>query len=111
MKPEVVCQHRIEIEGKIFCQKKKEFISQPYLCSLNQCKDCQFPTLAMVQISVGRCDQCPFHDITRTIGAGDAYDYYCKVKNRKIMGYVEYRDELPPVPSWCPFYIKESLDR
>ena len=26
---EVVCKHRTDIEGQIFCQKKKEFIKQP----------------------------------------------------------------------------------
>lgn len=108
MKPLVVCEHRAEIEEQIFCKKKKEFIKQPYECSKGECKDCHFPTLAIITIPVGRCDECPFHYTDYTRGAGCADDYFCKAAGgRKIVGYVEYPSEIPPVPTWCPFYIKE----
>lgn len=62
----------------------------------------------MITIPVGRCDECPFHYTDYTRGAGCADDYFCKVAgDRKIAGYVEYASEIPPAPSWCPFYIKE----
>ena len=108
MKPLVVCEHRAEIEGQIFCKKKKEFVKQPYQCSKGHCKDCKFPTVAIITIPVGRCDECPFHDTERTPRAGYAFDYFCKaVNNKKIVGYVEWDSEIPSVPTWCPFYIKE----
>lgn len=107
--PEVKCIYRVDNDKEIFCLKKKTTIPQPYLCSKNQCSDCHFPTLATITIDVGRCDECPFHDTDRTRGAGDAYDYFCKAKNgKKISGYIEYRDELPPVPAWCPFYLNRK---
>lgn len=60
-------------------------------------------------IPIGRCDDCPFYYTDYTRGAGCADDYFCKAaRGRKIAGYVEYASEIPPVPSWCPFYIKEA---
>ena len=106
---EVVCKHRTDIEGQIFCQKKKEFIKQPYKCSRGHCEQCEFPALASIVINVGRCDECPLHYKERTAGAGYAFDFFCKAAdNRKITGYVEWESEIPPVPSWCPFYIKQG---
>ena len=103
----VVCKHRVDIENQIYCQKKKKFIEPQYKCSKGECAECEFPTLALVTIQVGRCDECPFHYTERTIGAGYAFDYFCKAaENRKITGYVEYPSEIPAVPSWCPFYLK-----
>jgi hypothetical protein len=47
----------------------------------------------------------------RTIGAGYAFDYLCKAcGKRKIVGYVEWDSEIPPVPDWCPFRIKSEED-
>ena len=49
------------------------------------------------------------HYKERTAGAGYAFDFFCKAAdNRKITGYVEWESEIPPVPSWCPFYIKQG---
>lgn len=110
MKSEVVCKHRVEIGENIFCNKHKTFIDKhfAYKCSKGQCKDCEFPTLAVITINIGRCDECPYCDTERTMGAGYAFDYFCKAskKKKKIVGYVEYDSEIPPVPAWCPFYIK-----
>lgn len=105
------CKHRINIENNIFCRKHNKFIDQPYKCSKSYCKDCHFPTLAIITIPVGRCDECPFCYTDYTRGVGCADDYFCKAaKNKKIVGYVEYEQEIPPVPDWCPFYIvKEGV--
>lgn len=103
-----ICRHRIEIDEQIFCTKKREFITQPYKCSKSECPDCNFPTLAIITIPVGRCDECPFHYTDYTRGAGCADDYFCKAAGgKKIVGYVEWESEIPSVPTWCPFYIKE----
>lgn len=59
-----------------------------------------------VWIEVKRCDDCPFHNTTRTIGAGYALDYHCGATsdNKKIVGYVEWDSEIPKEPpKWCPF--------
>lgn len=102
-----ICQHRIEIDEQIFCTKRKEFITWPHKCSKPECPDCHFPTVAVISINIGRCDECPFHYTKRTPGAGCADDYYCKATNgKKIVGYVEWESEIPSVPTWCPFYIK-----
>ena len=109
MKPMVVCKHRVEVEGEIFCQKHKKFIKHPYQCSKEECKDCSFPALAMITIPVGRCDECPFHYTHYTRGAGCADDYFCEAAGgRRIARYIEYTDEIPPVPDWCPYFIKEA---
>ena len=111
MKPMVVCRHRVEIDGEIFCQKYEKFIKQPYQCSKGECKDCSFPTLAIITIRVGRCDECPFHYTDYTRGAGCADDYFCEAAGgRKIAYYVEYPSEIPPVPEWCPYFIKEAKE-
>lgn len=109
MKPRVICKYREDItEHKIFCHKTHNLITQPYKCCKDECKYCDFPTLAKVTIEVGRCDECPFCNTRRTMGAGEAFDYLCgKMNNKQINGYVEYMSELGPVPKWCPFYIKE----
>lgn len=90
------------------CKKKNRKISE-YQC--NRCPDRVFPIEVTVSIPVGRCDECPFIEQKRTIGAGYAFDYFCKALkrgNNKIAGYVEYDSEIPPVPQWCPFR-KENL--
>ena len=110
MKPTVTCMHRKDTEdNRIFCEKHQKYIEQPYICSKEHCKDCEYPILAEVTFYVSRCDECPLHTTRRTMGAGDAYDYLCGVKkNRLITGYVEYMSELGPVPDWCPFHIKKQ---
>lgn len=52
------------------------------------------------------CRKCPYCTSERTIGAGYALDYFCThmpSKRRKIMGYVEYSNDIEPIPNWCPF--------
>ena len=106
---EVTCKYRANIEEQIYCKKKQKFVKHSFECSKNRCEDCEFPTLAIINIPVGRCDECPFHYIDYTRGAGCANDYFCKAANgKKIAGYVEWESEIPPVPAWCPFYIKEA---
>lgn len=107
MIPSTKCKYRVDTEDeRVYCQKRKEYIEQPYKCSKGNCDDCQFPTLANVVLKVGRCDECPFCETKRTIGAGDALDFHCKaVGGRLITGYVEYMSELNPVPIWCPYHI------
>ena len=106
----VTCVDRKEmLDGRIYCNKNKSYIDQPYKCSKPHCKQCQFPTLANVIIPVGRCDECPLCYTERTPHAGYALDYFCKAMGGKMIDhYVEYDFELRPVPEWCPFYIKED---
>lgn len=106
MTPLVVCKYRQETSnGKIYCQKHKKFIDQPYKCSKGHCQDCEFPILAEVKIPVGRCDECPLCYTERTPRAGYALDYFCKAcGGKQIDHYVEYDCELRPVPEWCPFW-------
>jgi len=51
------------------------------------------------------CRKCPFCNCERTIDAGYAFDYHCTKTedNRMIMGYVEYMNDIKPIPDWCPF--------
>lgn len=52
---------------------------------------------------VEACKGCPNLEITRTIKAGYAFDWHCKVMNKKIAGYIEYKSEEPTeIPGWCP---------
>lgn len=80
-----------------------------YKCDRANCKMCEFAPAVNVIIPVGRCDTCPLHYTERTPRAGYALDYFCKASNgRKIVGYVEWDSEIPPVPDWCPFRAKEE---
>ena len=112
MKQEVKCIHRQKVEesGEIFCSKLHRTV-KAYECDKGNCPDCEFKPAAM--IPVGRCDECRFCYKTRTPNAGYAYDYYCEAMKSifgkfKIVGYVEYDSEIPPIPEWCPFRIKEE---
>lgn len=87
-----------------YCHKKNCQV-QEYKCSI--CELREFAPAAMVP--VGRCDKCPYVKMERTPNAGYAFDYFCKAcGDRKIVGYVEYDSEIPPVPGWCPYHIKEE---
>ncbi len=50
---------------------------------------------------------CPFVHSERTQGAGFAVDYWCNGTKtpRKIIGYIEWDSEIPPVPEWCPYRV------
>ena len=43
------------------------------------------------------------HYTKATPYAGCATDYYCKITGIKTSNYVEYDDEINPVPESCPF--------
>lgn len=116
MKQGVLCRHcqPYADTNNIYCQKKKETVPG-YQCDKSHCKFHEFTPAAMVVIGVGRCDECPCVKETRTPRAGFAFDYYCNACQtpdgpRKITGYIEYDSEMPPVPDWCPFKIKEDED-
>lgn len=111
----VLCKYCLpneEDEYTVFCTKlNKE--NKRYKCNSRDCKFHKFETQALVLIEVGRCDECPFVELIRTMGAGHAYDYYCKANKKfpkMIAYYVEYDSEIPPVPEWCPFKKKEEKD-
>ena len=91
---------RIDNTNKGICHHKNQEVYD-YKCS--SCKDKAFAAVAA--IPVGRCDECRFCSISRTEGAGYALDYFCKAANKKIASYVEYDDEIPEVPKWCPYLI------
>lgn len=116
MKQGVLCKHCIPYKdsNKIYCKLKKCDIDG-YKCDKNYCSDHSFKPAAMVVVGVGRCDECPCVKEDRTPNAGFALDYYCNACQtsdgpRKITRYIEYDSEMPPVPNWCPFKIKEDED-
>ena len=87
----------------IYCHLQKCEIPS-YKCDKNNCKFCTFEPEVYVVLGVGRCDLCPCVMTAPTPGVGCATDYYCKAANcKKIVGYVEWDSEIPPVPDWCPF--------
>ena len=111
MKQGVLCIHckpntNPLYEGNyIYCDKHKTVIEQ-YKCGKGFCGSCEFEPMAFVPI--GRCDECPFVEVSRTPRAGYAHDYFCTKADKMIMTYVEYDSEIPPVPQWCPFRVKED---
>lgn len=76
--------------------------------------------MATLQLKIDKCSECPHCKITR-LYTGDSWehaeDYWCKAtpdvpKNERgrsalpfklISGYVEWNDEIPSPPEWCPF--------
>lgn len=114
MKQGVLCKHcqPYADTNNIYCQLKKETVPG-YKCDKHHCEHHDFPKTAMVVVGVGRCDECPCVKQTRTPSAGYAFDYYCNAVQTpsgpmRITTYVEYDSEIPPVPDWCPFKIKEE---
>ena len=111
MKQGVLCIHckpntnPLYGDNYIYCDKHKTVI-EGYKCGKGFCDSCEFEPMAFIPI--GRCDECLHHYTTRTPRAGDAYDYWCRKANKKIVTYVEYDSEIPPVPQWCPYRIKEN---
>lgn len=67
--------------------------------------------MVKIQLEIENCDKCPFHYTERAYTA-DSFecveDYYCGVSQKKIAGYVERDKELPQVPKWCPYRVKEE---
>ena len=59
---------------------------------------------------------CPYAGSGRTVGAGYAMDYFCKlVPDKKetygfklTSGYVEWEWEIDPIPDWCPIMCIED---
>ena len=116
MKRGVLCKHCVPYEdsNKIYCKLKKCDI-EGYKCDKGHCSSHSFEPAAMVVVGVGRCDECPCVKETRTPRAGFAFDYYCNACQtpsgpKQITTYIEYDSEMPPVPDWCPFKIKEDED-
>lgn len=114
MKQGVLCKYCTphKDSNKIFCHLKNCDV-EGYECDKDHCSYHSFEPAAMVVVGVGRCDVCPYVKETRTPRAGFAFDYYCNACQtpegpRKITGYIEYDSEIPPVPDWCPFKIKED---
>ena len=95
---------------KYYCHKKNCEVLE-YKCA--KCNYREFPVRAMVVVGVGRCDECPCVEQERTPRAGYAFDYFCNAVQTpsgpmRITTYVEYNSEIPPVPDWCLFKIKED---
>jgi hypothetical protein len=65
-----------------------------------------------VTLKITNCQQCPHCDTQRTVGAGCADDYVCKLLRRRVIaGYVEYSSEEPQdnqIPNWCPLAKKKK---
>jgi len=57
----------------------------------------------VICLSIESCQECPKSETKLTKGFGHAYNRYCTVVNRKIVGYVEWDSEdIQVVPEWCP---------
>lgn len=98
------CQHTDE-EFVHFCTKHQTKVKS-YQCCKSECPDCEFKPAAY--IPVGRCDECRLCRVERTPRAGYAYDYICTAMNKTITTYVEWDSEIPAIPHWCPFRVKEE---
>ena len=59
-----------------------------------------------IVLSIKNCAKCPYVDKTlypTEDSWEEAYNFYCtKTNNKKIAEYVEWHEELPDVPDWCP---------
>jgi len=59
---------------------------------------------------------CPYAGSARTMGAGFAEDYFCKLMPdlksdhgyKGTSGYVEWGSEIRPIPLWCPIMTVEE---
>ena len=107
MKQGVLCKHCQPYENSnyIYCNFLKMNI-EGYKCDKAYCQHHQFEYTVFV--GVGRCDECPFVKVSRTPKAGYAHDFVCTKADKTIATYVEYDSEIPPVPQWCPFRVKEN---
>lgn len=66
------------------------------------------PTTIVLKYELENCSKCPLVHTVRTMGAGYAEDYHCSaLGDKKIIGYVEWDSQLPPVPGWCPHRIEK----
>lgn len=65
----------------------------------------------MVKIKIEKelrdCQDCPC--CGDKYGGGDTTTYFCEaLENKPTIAYqVEYRSEMPSVPKWCPYRVKE----
>lgn len=76
-------------------------------------------------LDIKKCSECPKVITRRTLGAGYAFDYLCgackssftnymtgaqETIYKHIVSYVEYDDEIPDVPDWCPLLFKNTKE-
>lgn len=60
-------------------------------------------------LEIENCSKCPKCKTERALTADsfeDANNYFCGENNHKIAEYVEWNDDLPEVPDWCPHLVK-----
>lgn len=59
---------------------------------------------------VDKCCKCPFVR-ARLMKVSDAknlaFDYECKLNDKKIAGFIERLSEMPDIPDWCPLQEKK----
>ncbi len=61
-------------------------------------------TKITIVYEIDDCSDCPKHTADRTPRSGYAMDYFCSAAdNKPIAGYIEWPQQMPEVPSWCPF--------
>ena len=67
--------------------------------------------MAKIILEIQKCwDGCPYCK-SRCGGHGDADDWFCTYNaesKRVIASYVEYTEEMPFVPKWCPIKLNEE---
>ena len=65
--------------------------------------------MAEIIIEIKDCSQCPNFKRERVYTEDsfeEGYDWFCgKNENKKIAGFVEWRDKTP-IPDWCPIIVK-----
>ena len=61
-------------------------------------------------LELSDCRDCPMVLKKTTPSSLYAKDYFCKATKdlKKIMGYVEFKSDLQPIPFWCPYKLKDK---
>jgi hypothetical protein len=67
-----------------------------------------------VTIEIKSCDACSFLSVER-VYTSDSWDNICKWicrktkrKKNEICGYLDWMDDDPKIPKWCPLRVKNK---
>ncbi len=63
-----------------------------------------------IVMEIDNCWDCPFLGTEASMLDPNVDRFYCKkMKGKMIAGYieqVEFKDDMPPIPDWCPCLLK-----
>lgn len=66
--------------------------------------------MTQIILDINNCTECPHHKRSR-VYTEDSFEHieewFCKKADRKISGYVEWRDNVA-IPNWCPLEVKNE---